>query len=65
MEAYAASLKRHFPAEADAIDRYLALVRQVPRTAGPYFAQKALPEATAEKVYDQLCAPLPRATPTA
>ncbi len=56
-EAYAAALKRYFPAEAEAIDRYLALVARVPRTAGPYFAQKALPETTAEKVYDDLCAP--------
>ncbi len=55
-EAYAAALKRFFPAEVEAIDRYVELVRQVPRTAGPYFAQKALPDSTAEKVYDDLCA---------
>lgn len=54
---YAAALKGYFPAEADAIDRYVALIRQAPRTAGPYFAQKALPETAAQPVYDELCAP--------
>ncbi len=55
-EAYAAALKRRFPAETDAIDRYVALVRGVPRTAGAYFAQKALPESAAAPVYDDMCA---------
>ncbi len=56
-DAYAAALQRAFPGEAQAIERYLTLIRQVPRTAGPYFAQKALPSDVAENVYDDLCGP--------
>ena len=43
VEAFAAGLKDAFPAEAEAIDRYLELVRLVPRKAGLFFAEKAVP----------------------
>lgn len=55
-DAYRGMLARHFPHEEAAIDRYLSLITSVSRTARGYFAQKALPEAKAERQYDQLCA---------
>ncbi|MEX3755781.1 NAD(P)/FAD-dependent oxidoreductase [Mycobacteroides abscessus] len=47
----------YFPDEADAIDRYLELVRQANRSARTYFAHRALPPAAAEEAYDDMCAP--------
>ncbi len=42
-EAFEAGLVDAFPDEADAIRRYLAIVREVPRKAGLFFAEKAVP----------------------
>ena len=42
-EAFEKGLKEAFPAEHEAIDRYLELVRLVPRKAGLFFAEKAVP----------------------
>lgn len=52
---YGDALKAYFPAEVDAIDRYLDLVRKVSRSSGGYFAQKALASEDAEAIYDGLC----------
>lgn len=38
-----AELKRRFPREHDAIDRYIALVEDAVRAGGSYFAEKAVP----------------------
>ena len=43
----AASLKRHFPDEARAIDAYLALVERVARSAQKFFAGQAMPRLAA------------------
>lgn len=40
---FAAELKRHFPAEAEAIDRYVELVCKVARAVPRYFMGQALP----------------------
>jgi len=42
-ENFAAELKKHFPAEADAIDRYVALVYKVARSVPRFFMGQALP----------------------
>ncbi len=42
-EALKASLKNHFPAEAQAIDRYIALVDRVAGSAQRFFAGQAMP----------------------
>lgn len=55
--AYAAALQDYFPREGAAIQRYLELVRTVSKSSAGYFAQKALPPAQAEAVYDGLCGP--------
>ena len=47
----------YFPDEADAIDRYLDLVRQANRAARPYFAHRALPRDIADEAYDEMCSP--------
>lgn len=54
---YAAALKGYFPAQARAIDDYLALVRRVSKASAPFFAQKALPERMARAVLDGSCGP--------
>ncbi|MFZ6766127.1 phytoene desaturase family protein [Undibacterium sp. Di26W] len=56
IEAYGDFLKAHFPEESVAIDAYLTLIGKVAKSSGPYFAQKALPQKTAEKIYDAYCA---------
>ncbi len=40
-------MKQYFPREEAAIDRYLALIRKVPRYCPLYFAEKAVPAAVA------------------
>ena len=42
-ENFAAELKKHFPREADAIDRYVELVYKVARSVPRFFAGQALP----------------------
>lgn len=49
-EAFAARMKEYFPAEARAIDRYLELIRKVPKWSGLYFAEKAVPAVVAKLV---------------
>ncbi len=46
-ERFAGRMKEYFPTEARAIDRYLALIRKVPRWSGLYFGEKAVPGAVA------------------
>ena len=46
-ERFTARMKEYFPAEATAIDRYVSLVRKVPRWSGLYFAEKVVPPAVA------------------
>lgn len=55
--AYAEALKSYFPKQADAIDRYLALVRTVSKSSAPFFAQKALPQTMATTVLEATCGP--------
>lgn len=42
-EAFRARMQEYFPAERDAIDRYLDLLRSTYRRAGLFFAEKAMP----------------------
>jgi len=42
-ENLAASLKSHFPAEADAIDAYIALIDRAAKSAQKFFAGQAMP----------------------
>jgi all-trans-retinol 13,14-reductase len=44
-QAYAEFLTSHFPAEAPAIQAYMALVGSVAKSSAPYFGAKALPPA--------------------
>jgi all-trans-retinol 13,14-reductase len=46
-ENFAAELKKHFPAESQAIDRYLELVYKVARSVPRFFAGQALPPGVA------------------
>ncbi|MGY1496812.1 phytoene desaturase family protein [Streptomyces sp. QTS52] len=50
-------MKEYFPAEADAIDRYVDLVFEANRAASPFFAQRSLPQPDADALYDDLCGP--------
>lgn len=52
-ENFAAELKRHFPTEAEAIDRYIELVYKVARSAEKFFAGQAMPPALA-RIYNKL-----------
>lgn len=40
---FAEKMKAYFPDDGEAIDRYVQLIREAARTAGPFFATKALP----------------------
>ena len=42
-ENFAAELKKHFPAESEAIDRYVALIQKVARAVPKFFAGQAMP----------------------
>jgi all-trans-retinol 13,14-reductase len=42
-DAFRQRLKQYFPKDAGVIDRYVSRIREVPRWAGLYFAEKALP----------------------
>lgn len=44
-ENFAAELKKHFPAESDAIDRYVELIQKVARAVPRFFAGQAMPAA--------------------
>ena len=44
-ENFAAELKKHFPTESDAIDRYVELVQKVARAVPKFFAGQAMPAA--------------------
>ncbi|MBI3367460.1 MAG: NAD(P)/FAD-dependent oxidoreductase, partial [Burkholderiales bacterium] len=47
-QAYAEFLINHFPAEAQAIQTYMALMGSVAKSSAPYFGAKALPPAAGE-----------------
>jgi all-trans-retinol 13,14-reductase len=47
LERLRSQLKRYFPADATAIDRYLAAVKSAQRASGLYFAEKAIPRPVA------------------
>lgn len=55
-QAYGDLLKAHFPLQAEAIDRYMALVGRVAKSSAGYFAQKAMPAKIADAAYETLCA---------
>ncbi len=59
-EAFTARMKEYFPDEATAIDRYVALIRKVPKWSGLYFAEKAMPDMLAKVVGPLLRAPFMR-----
>lgn len=44
-ENFAAELKKHFPHESEAIDRYLALIQKIARAMPKFFAGQAMPAA--------------------
>ncbi len=46
-ERFAARMKDYFPAEAGAIDRYMSLLRKVPKWSTLYFGEKVVPDAVA------------------
>jgi all-trans-retinol 13,14-reductase len=46
-ERFRDGMKRRFPREADAVDRYLAVLEATAAASGMYFAEKALPPALA------------------
>jgi len=52
-ENFAAELKLQFPAEAEAIDRYVALVRKVAHSASSFFGDRAMPS-TMAAIYRRL-----------
>ncbi len=49
-EGFRAALKAHFPAQRDAIDRYIDLVRAAVRSSQRFFVEKALPPTLARFV---------------
>ncbi len=53
-EAYAAKMKEYFPQEADFIDDYLELVEKVNKAGRSFFAERALPRALADNMYDAM-----------
>lgn len=53
-EPYGAALKRYFPAEGAAINRYLELVRSMTPSAAGYFAQEAFSSSEAAAVYNRM-----------
>ncbi len=46
-EPFAARMKEYFPAETAAIDRYVALIRKVPKWGNLYFGERVVPKAVA------------------
>lgn len=56
VQAYEQFLKSRFPQEEKGIDTYMSLIGNVSKSSGPFFAQKAMPEAAAEKIYEKACA---------
>ncbi len=56
-EAFRAALKNYFPAQRDAIDRYIDLVRAAVRTSRRFFVEKALPPTLARFVGGYLRGP--------
>ncbi len=60
LERLRARLKDYFPAEAPAIDRYLAAVQSAQKASGLYFAEKAIPRAAARLAGRFLRAPFLR-----
>lgn len=53
-EAFKARMKAYFPAEAEAIDRYVALVQSANRAAKGYFVERALPPSLADARYAEV-----------
>ena len=51
---FAERMKGYFPAETDAIDRYLELVHHVNRSAQNYFGNRALPPEIADSTYEAM-----------
>ena len=60
LERLRARLKDYFPAEAGAIDRYLAAVQSAQKASGLYFAEKAIPRPVARLAGRLLRAPFLR-----
>jgi len=56
-EAFTARMKEYFPAEADAIDRYIALIQAANRAAKDYFAERALPPSVADARHAEVAPP--------
>ncbi|MFT7588035.1 MAG: all-trans-retinol 13,14-reductase [Limisphaerales bacterium] len=50
VEAWSADLKKEFPEETDAIDKYLELVFAATKASRDYFAQKAMPDLVSKLV---------------
>ncbi|MFG2732346.1 phytoene desaturase family protein [Streptomyces canus] len=50
-------MKEYFPAETEAIDRYVDMVFEANRAAKPFFAHRSLPQPAADALYDDLCGP--------
>jgi all-trans-retinol 13,14-reductase len=59
-DAFRERLHGYFPGEARVIDRYLGLLRKVPRRAGAYFAEKAVPAPVAAVLGGLMRAPFLR-----
>ncbi len=59
-ENFAARMKEYFPAEAQAIDRYVKLVRKVSKRSGLYFGEKVLPGTLASLFGSLMRAPFQR-----
>jgi all-trans-retinol 13,14-reductase len=60
LEKFRDELKRAFPAETAAIDRYLAMVQACNRVSGLYYAEKAIPAPLASLAGGLMRAPLLR-----
>jgi all-trans-retinol 13,14-reductase len=56
-EAFTDRMKKYFPDEAAAIDRYVELVTEANRTSRSFFAHRALPRELAEGLYADMCEP--------
>lgn len=53
-EAYTAKLKEYFPEESDAIDQYIDLIYTANKAGASFFAERALPRAVADTMYESL-----------
>jgi len=60
--AFKERMKEYFPEEADAIDRYIELVKEASRPAGEFLAARAMPGPFADRAFDHVA---PRFMPLA